>query len=166
MNDRQSCGRGFPPPGTGFTLVEVVTSLGIVVFVLVGLIGLLAVGLGSERDSTASVFAANIATRIASELRGTGEVKSLSFNTIDVTDGWIPGTTAQPTAVGPVFLDRWGNVVPRAEAKFRCTGVFTLPAQADLQVATFSALFTWPAEADPLQAAGSIEVVTLIPLSQ
>ena len=56
------------PSIMAFSLVEVTLALGVVVFCLVTILGLLAVGINSTHSSTAQTSAANILTAVASDL--------------------------------------------------------------------------------------------------
>ena len=55
-----------------FALIEVSLALGITGFALVAILGLLPVGLDSNRNSAAQTAAANIATQIEGDLRASG----------------------------------------------------------------------------------------------
>jgi len=57
-----------------FSLVEVTLALGVVVFCLVTILGLLAVGINSTHSSTVQTSAANILTAVASDLEAAPNV--------------------------------------------------------------------------------------------
>jgi len=65
--------------GAGFTLVEIVISLGIVSFAIVALVGLLAVSMGSSRDSAEDTAIATMARQV------TAEIRSEKFNNLSMS---------------------------------------------------------------------------------
>jgi hypothetical protein len=60
-----------------FSLVEVTLALGVVVFCLVTILGLLAVGINSTHVSTVQTSATNILTAVASDLESTPNITSV-----------------------------------------------------------------------------------------
>lgn len=65
----------------GFSLVEVILSLGIVSFALVAMLGLLSVGFNASKQSTEDTLISTMTSKITSELRGTSSVTAATMTT-------------------------------------------------------------------------------------
>ena len=105
MNPRLESGR---QNAAGFSLIEVTLALGVAVFCLVTLFGLLPVGLTSNQDSLEQTMAGNIASAIVADLRcaqpmGTGT--SPHFGFIIPALG-LDGDHRQPPA-NPLYGREW-----------------------------------------------------------
>lgn len=91
-------------PASAFTLVEVALALGIAVFCLVALLGLLSVGQSSNRATFDQTTASNIARSIVADLRGTPPA-------VSPAPAPLPG--ASPTPI-PGTTSIYGFVIPPA----------------------------------------------------
>ena len=89
-------------PG-GFSLVEITLALGIIVFVMVALIGLLSNGMRISQSSRSDLMAAEIASRFLAE-RGAAPTTNLVNNPID------PLTNATTTGLKTALLTSTGDV--------------------------------------------------------
>ena len=131
-----------------FSLVEVTLALGIAAFCLIAVIGIIPVGVQTNRNATSQTAATNIITAVVSDLRATPTTTdtssqfTITFGTsgtqIRYFDG--SGTASQsPNADSRYRLDITWNSAP--------TGL----RFADLKV-------TWPAAATAANASGSTEI--------
>jgi hypothetical protein len=158
-----------------FSLVEVTLALGVATFCLVGVIGLLPVGITSNRTSINQTAAAGIAKTITADLRASAAANKITplgeshafkiplpfngTNTVFLGDsGELSGSAnqdASPTAI--------------PKPRYRATIYFTAAARTNATVTRI--LITWPALADPTAAsppskyAGSLEAVTALDLN-
>jgi uncharacterized protein (TIGR02598 family) len=172
----------------GFSLVEVVTALGIVTICVLTLMGLLVVGVNSNKGTVNQSIAVNIAGAVAADLRATPVVtQSYKSGTSLYSPRFgfqLPATTA---GVQTVYVSDEGTPVtqvgkdlPAGTAAYRVS--LWCPVQPTSGSSTFTLrtaspvyiLVTWPGEADPhvknpsnnslwpSSYAGSFQVVTYI----
>jgi uncharacterized protein (TIGR02598 family) len=134
-------------PSSAFSLVEVTLAIGIAAFCLIAVLGLLPVGVQTNRNATSQTRATNIIAAVVADLRATpatsttssqfriqfGQSKDLYF---DNTGGFVPDT-------------------PDANSRYHLNITFpsspTGLAYADVKV-------TWPAAAATTSASGSVEM--------
>ncbi len=137
-----------------FSLIEVVLALGVCVFSLVAMLGLLSVGLGVGRDSRGEMQAANIAAQLV------GIRRSCPTNVL--SGGLLPPLN-QPLSATPVsaWVDSVGNVTNQGAAAYQVSYQVGTNAAAP-STALIHLRFTWPAAADPRKAAGQYEVTTQV----
>jgi uncharacterized protein (TIGR02598 family) len=93
------------PSIRAFSLVEVTVALGVIVFCLLTIIGLLAVGVNSTHSSTVQTAAANILTAIASDLEADP----------NITPSYSPATAkgaAAPSRFGTAATPLYGIQLP------------------------------------------------------
>ncbi|XHR31253.1 MAG: Verru_Chthon cassette protein B [Chthoniobacteraceae bacterium] len=160
----------------GFTLVEVALALGICTFCLVPLVGLIPVGLNSNRSSIEVTAGASLAASIVADLK----TASPSSGTADVASPRLaivipgtPGTTQSHT----LYFDQNGEITGHLDTdadlsknpRYRATLKFITPegsAASAQKMATFvQVLITWPAASDgaaataPKNYSGSYETV-------
>ncbi len=90
---------------SGFSLTEVVIALGLVVFALVALFGLLSSGLNISRDSKSEMFSAQMVSTLLAERRSlpTNDQLASPILPLNVSSGGLQTR----------FLDRNGEVVSR-----------------------------------------------------
>jgi type II secretory pathway pseudopilin PulG len=162
-----------------FSLVEVTLALGVMAFCLVALLGLLPVGMNSNRAALEQTAAASIASAVAVDLRQTPLYVNGSANyalthpksprfQIPVP----PPTSAQanPAIIHTSFFTEDGTVagasggnyvdqdaVPSQNPRYRVTSTFYPPINASNPSSQRTAtlvriLVTWPALADPTAA--------------
>ncbi len=98
-----------------FSLVEVTVTVGILSFCMLAVFALLPVGLNIVQESSREGAAMNLLTTICSDLRSTpsGMTNSQMFE--------IPVISGGSQQTGSLYLDRFGNVAPRASADFQAT---------------------------------------------
>jgi uncharacterized protein (TIGR02598 family) len=155
-----------------FSLVEVTLALGIAAFCLIAVIGIIPVGVQTNRNATSQTAATNIMTAVVTDLRATSKAKfgSARFGiTIpsDHRDG--ADSNCQPCAqcwnnqTQTKYFDDAGKLVASTNARYRVT--LTLVQNPTATTAT-GALFydvraTWPAQADPCATtpSGSVEIL-------
>ena len=141
-----------------FSLVEVVLALGICVFSLITMLGLLSMGLNLNHDSRQVMRAADLATLLASERRDS------PTNTLA---NIVLPTLAQTYPANPVtaFVNFAGQSTTQSHAAF----------QLSYQVGTNSIVpgigfiymrFTWPPGANPNTAEGQYELTTQVLMPQ
>ena len=157
---------------SAFSLVELTLAIGIAAFCLITVIGLIPVGVQTNRNATSQTTATNIMAAVVTDLRSTSKNKfgSTRFGII------IPSnhnSGADPTCqrcagcwnsqTQTKYFDSSGKVVAAAAAQYRLT--LTL-VQNPTATASTGAIFydirtTWPAQADPCAIApsGSVEML-------
>jgi uncharacterized protein (TIGR02598 family) len=155
-----------------FSLVEVTLAIGIAAFCLIAVIGLIPVGVQTNRNTTSQTAATNIMAAVIADLRSTSKTKfgSARFG-ITIPSNHTSGAdpTCQPcqqcwiSQTQTKYLDDAGKVVASASARYRVT--LTL-VQNPNATATAGALFydiktTWPAAVDPCAntPSGSVEML-------
>jgi uncharacterized protein (TIGR02598 family) len=171
------------PYRRGFSLVEVVLALGIAVFCLFVIVGLLPVGLTSNQASINQTVAAGLAKEIISDLRVTPKTNPATNQKSPQYQITVPATG---TSTSTLFLKQDTSAagaentdaIPATNPLYRATLVFTVPPaktnyfglvsnSATTGAATLvfvRLLITWPAVADkaalaaPKNYAGAYEV--------
>jgi uncharacterized protein (TIGR02598 family) len=161
----------------GFSLVEVVTALGIAAFCLLTLLGLLAVGVTSNKGTINQSIAVNIASAVAADLRAT-PLATQSYTGSGYTlysprfRFVLPGSGMQTVYVSDqgTPLTTVGANLPAGTASYRVT--IQGPARPSGTSQRFASpiyiLVTWPGGADPTAASwpknytGSFQVVTYL----
>ncbi len=159
---------------SGFSLVEVTFALGVVVFCLITILGLLAVGINTTHVSTVQTAATNILTAVTSDLestpnitpnipgqaqaKGSKALPSLIYG-INVPAGGS-GTLAKQT----IYIGENGQVVTSpALALYQLNVMITGSSTAGAKQETFAwLLITWPAAATYTSAQGYVENVIAI----
>jgi uncharacterized protein (TIGR02598 family) len=148
---------------SAFSLVEVVIALGVTIFCLMALFGLLSVGLRSNRATIEQASATSILSAAVADLYATpqtvpsgGATKSLQYNiTIPANPVMSSGTQS------PIFFPANGQLSTNATAAnsaYRLTVTSLAPTGGGTRTATFLDLqVTWPAAANPANASGTVE---------
>jgi len=158
----------------GFSLVEVAIALGVAAVVFVSLLGLIAVGQNTNKESSDRTAAAMIAASIIADLRTTpvsippAEKSSPRFQIPLPVSGNAMHTIFlrdDCSAAGAVDTDANATL----DARYRVTLFITAPADTTQKNATVTrVLITWPALADPAaqtlpsKYVGSFEAVTAL----
>jgi len=171
----------------GFSLVEVVTALGIVAICVLTLMGLLAVGVNSGKTTVDQSIAVNIAGAVAADLRATPVItQSYSSTGTLVTPRFGFHVPAPASGLQCVFVNDEGTPLTTMNANLS-TGAsasngpaaYRVTVQGSLSPTVFNStkqrsaspvyiLVTWPGGADPIAGslpnayAGSYQVVTYI----
>jgi Tfp pilus assembly protein PilV len=152
-----------PKSSRGFSLVEVVLALGIVVFALFSMVGLLGVGLQNTQDSRERVQAATIAEQICSIRRAapTTDLTSVQPNfPLPVLQ------TAANNLTSPIWVTRDGVVTTQGNADFGFIYSITprfdsVPANTANGVSQVYLCLFWPPRASPTAAStGHYEITT------
>jgi len=144
-----------------FSLVEVVLSLGIVVFAGFALIGLLAVGLQNSQDSRERTQAATIAEAICTTRRAaptndfTAAPSAQPNFPLPRLDAPVPASSMSPG----IYLTRDGATTTAANASFgflyRITPIVDPSSHASAHIASVYLCLYWPAQASPANASTS-----------
>jgi uncharacterized protein (TIGR02598 family) len=163
-------------PRAGFSLVEVVTALGIAAFCLLTLLGLLAVGVTSNKGTINQSIAVNIATAVAADLRAT-PLNTQYYTTSEILYSPRFRFTLPYSGMQTVYVSDQGTPVtavganlPAGTASYRVT--VQGPARPSGTGQRFASpvyiLVTWPGAADPTALTlpknytGSFQVVTYL----
>ncbi len=152
----------------GFSLVEVTIALGVVVFCLVTVLGLLAVGINSTHSSTIQTSATNILTAVAADLESTpNAIPPTAKNSAPVVSPVygisLPasgtGTSATPTTI---YVGEDGQVTTTAASALYRLSVWTTGSTTQQQETLVRLLITWPASAAYTSPQGFVENVVAI----
>jgi uncharacterized protein (TIGR02598 family) len=150
MRFSSACG-GVPRYDAGFSLVEVVFSLGLVAFALVSMLGLLNVGFSSGRQAAADTLLVSMASIIEAQLRADPSV-----------------TSATMTAPKEYYFNYQGNSVESnsSEVLYYCKVSLRQPSQSEVADvgANFSILtlaFSWPFNASSAHQTNEVIHVTI-----
>ena len=150
---------------SGFSLVEVTIALGIAVFCLMAMMGLLSVGLTSNMAAKSQSAANFIFSAVISDLRATPVTDPLGQSTTSLQFKIpIPANpvVASPAATTLYFTSdgQYASTILGSQYDYRLTITF-LPngtAGTSPRTATFADLkITWPAAAVPPNVVGSVE---------
>ncbi len=158
----------FTNPRRGFSLVEVVLALGVATFCLLTLLGLLAVGINSNKMTIEQSAAVNIASAVAADLRAT-PLSTQSYTAAEVRYSprfgfMLPatGTGLQTVYVSPdgTPLTQVNASLPGGTAAYRVTIQGPLRPAGTMQrlASPVYILVTWPGEADAAVTAGALPV--------
>ncbi len=163
-----------PHSTSAFSLVEVALALGVAVFALAAIIGLLPIGLSSNQASVEQTTAAALATSVVTDLQATPvEIPAV----VKTSPRFQISLPASGSATHTLFLREDGsaagsvdaNADPAQDPRYRVTLVVTAPSAPTQKTATtVRVLITWPALADavagttPSKYAGSYEFVTAL----
>jgi uncharacterized protein (TIGR02598 family) len=149
----------------GFSLVEVVLALGVTIFCLIALFGLLSVGLRSNRTTIEQTGATAILSAVSADLYATPQTSppgaaatSLQFK-IGIPANPVTSATPVTTLYFPANGALSTNASP-ANSAFRLTVTPVIPGGSNngTRTATFLDLtVSWPAAATTANAAGTVE---------
>lgn len=160
--------------GAAFSLVEVALALGIAVFALVAIIGLIPVGLNSNQASSEQTAAAGLAAAMVADLRAAPVAVPPALKNSPRYQVPLPPSGY---ATHSLFLKEDGsaaggvdaNADPSQDPRYRASLFITAPTSATQKGATIvRILITWPAVADsqaavpPVKFSGSYEVLTAL----
>ncbi len=147
-----------------FSLVEVVVALGVTIFCLIALFGLLSVGLRSNQATIEQASATSILSATVADLYATpqtvpsgGATNSLQFN-IKIPANPVTSATPVTTLYFPANGQLSTNATA-ANSAFRLTVTPIVPTSGGgTRTATFLDLtVSWPAAAGSANAAGTVE---------
>ena len=154
----------------GFSLVEVTLALGIAAFCLIAVLGLVPVGVQTNRNATSQTTATNILSSVVSDIRASpkGSTATPKYkirrSKSNITTVCFDGQ-GQPDPLGGQI----GNVSCRAgNWRYRLyVKIYPITAPTDPHLKPYCANYVvlklvWPAAADPLTAtpSGSVETST------
>ena len=159
-----------PGPLSAFSLVEVTLALGVMAFCLVALLGLLPVGMNSNRDALEQTAAASIASAVAVDLRQTPLAVTGSANfslshrkspRLQIALPLPASSAPAPASLVTLFFTEDGTVSgsvgadadPTQNPRYRVSTTFYPPVTPQRAATLVSILVTWPALADPAAAA-------------
>lgn len=154
-----------PSSSAGFSLVEVVIALGLVVFCVVAILSLFSVGLKNSRESAEEIRAASLANGLIGRMRAAprADLSSSGFPFGPLTNAG--GPLFQYPAGSPKYLKGDGLVASSADEAIAAGGC-AMSGQGSFDTATRVAAvsFTlwWPASASLANAAGKYTVSTYI----
>jgi len=132
---------------SAFSLIELTVTIGIAAFCLIAVLGLMPVGMRTNRNATSQTAATNIMAAVISDLRATPKANNNSSQ-FAITFG-TPAT---------LYFDGSGQftTTPGANSRYQLNVTWygtTGLRYADLKV-------TWPAAATTANASGSTEMFT------
>jgi len=132
---------------SAFSLIELTVTIGIAAFCLIAVLGLMPVGMRTNRNATSQTAATNIMAAVISDLRATPKANNNSSQ-FAITFG-TPAT---------LYFDGSGQftTTPGANSRYQLSVTWygtTGSRYADLKV-------TWPAAAATANASGSTEMFT------
>ena len=130
---------------SGFSLVELTLALGVASFCLIALVGLMPVGVMTNRNATSQTAATNIMAAVVADLRATP-----TFNTSSTEFGITFGTNAT------LYFDGTGQFATSLGANSRYQLNVTWYGSAGLGYADLKV--TWPAPATAANASGFAEM--------
>jgi type II secretory pathway component PulJ len=154
----------------GFSLVEIVVSLGVAAFCLVAVMGILPVGLKTQQTSTNQTKANAILAQIIDDLRADvrlppGQAKKAQGDWANLSDHW-----QQHAVPDTLFFTNDGNengyaqgTAPAAPAGavFRATITYLFPPTATTSIANITV--SWPAaQTDITKVAGSVDMFAAV----
>jgi Tfp pilus assembly protein PilV len=141
---------------SGFSLVEVTLALGVVVFCLVSVFGLLAVGVSSTTASIDQTAATNILTSIAADLESTAKAGQTS----PVFGITLPLANAATAQVSPaIYIGEDGQKAATAATARYQLNVWTTGSTATRQESLVRLVISWPPQAPYANAQGYVETV-------
>jgi uncharacterized protein (TIGR02598 family) len=154
---------------SGFSLVEVTLALGVVVFCLLTIMGLLALGINSTQTSAVQTSATNILTAVSADLQSTPNItaayspasaRGSIAETSPIYGITVPasGTTASATPTTIYIGEDGQTVASPGSALYRLT-VWTTGSTTTTQETLIRLMITWPAVAPYTAAQGSVENV-------
>jgi Tfp pilus assembly protein PilV len=149
---------------SGFSLVEVTLALGVVVFCLVTILGLLAIGINSTQVSTVQTSATNILTAVVADLQSTpNPVPKGSAQASLVYGISLPavgaGASTTPTTI---YIGEDGKPSATASGALYRLSVWTTPPTTTKQETLVRLLITWPVPAAYTNPQGYIESVVAL----
>lgn len=161
------------PSISGFSLVEVTLALGVVVFCLVTILGLLAVGVNTTHVSTIQTSATNILTAVASDLEATPNItpslagaptaKGTKAETSTIYKIKFPaGGTGTSVAVQTVYVAEDGTVATSASTALYQLNVWVRGSSSTQQETFVRMVISWPATVAYTSAQGYVENVIAI----
>jgi uncharacterized protein (TIGR02598 family) len=127
----------------GYTLVEVVFALGVAVFCLLPVLGLLPIGLLTNQGTVRETMATSLAQAVADDLRATPPTSMTS----PVYNLGVPATGGS-VAVTTFYLTENGTAAPAPSTQsptYLATVVFTPAVAGTLNASSARILITWPA---------------------
>lgn len=151
-----------------FSLVEVVVALGVVVFCLLTILGLLAEGVNTTHVSTTQTVATNLLNAVAADIEATpnltasyppASARGAVAKTSIVYGITLPATgTAAATTPTTIYLGDDGQVTNAAAALYQLN-VWTAGATSTRQETVVRLMISWPASVSYLGAQGYVENV-------
>ena len=165
------------PHTSGFSLVEVTLALGVVVFCLAAILGLLAYGANSTHVSTIQTSATNILTEVTSDVEATPNLTAIyqtanspaAKGTIDeyspIYSIKLPGGgSGIVAALQTIYIGEDGQLVaPAAKASaLYQLNVWTTASTSTRQETFVRLLISWPATVPYTGAQGYVENVVAI----
>ena len=158
----------------GFTLIEVVLALGVVVFCLISVFGLLAVGVTSSHVSIEQTILGNVLTSVVTDLKSTpnppvamnsplstGLAQTSLVYGIPIPAAGTSPVTANTAPNSSIYLGPNGEIVPQAQARYLLS-VWTSVPGINRQEIVVRLVLSWPAAAAYNKAAGSVEDVVAL----
>jgi uncharacterized protein (TIGR02598 family) len=135
-----------------FSLVEVTLALGIAAFCLIAVIGLIPVGVQTNRNATSQTAATNIMAAMVTDLRSTSKTKTTSSQ-FGITYGTSGTQTRYFDASGTPSISRTTNSRYRLDITWN-----PLPPGSPTGLRYAYLKVWWPAAATAANASGSTEM--------
>ena len=147
------------PVTAAFSLVEVTLALGIAAFCLVAVIGIIPVGVQTNRNATSQTAATNIMAAVIADLRATSKTATISTRFGLAFTGCASPNSAQ------LYFNSEGQVIARCDCcndvadnsqgtnpRYRLSVMYP-PSSTSLPYLNLKV--TWPGAATPANASGS-----------
>jgi len=155
-----------------FSLTEVVLALGIASFCLLILLGMLPVGLNSNKSSREETAALNVVSRISADLQSLPKGKTSGGDNWSIDGLTIPEAGESAKALTVYYSDtlpNFQNTIDRT-TRYRITAKLTPPANISgtaQHTTTYVHLtVSWPPQLDPTTVRPAGSVTTLIALDR
>ena len=155
------------PVSSAFSLVELTLAIGVAAVCLVTVLGLLPVGVQTNRNAASQTAATNIIAAVVADMRATPRCQPTS-NQYQIQLGTQVGCPAVFSATNKtLYFDGTGYSTTSSDTNSRYqlnvafnVGNLTGICSAASPCATLT--LTWPAQANPTSASGSVQVAAVL----
>lgn len=144
---------------SGFSLVEVTLALGVAAFCLITVVGLMPVGVQTNRNAISQTAATSIISSVLADIRTTARgTASATPSALYVIN--IPARDASNTTPQIRYFDSTGQFAALgANSRYQLNVTFPANPDSGTSKTTYGYLkVTWPAAATPANASGSVQM--------
>lgn len=153
--------RSGPSRDRAFSLVEVVLALAIASFTIISLIGLFALALKTNQESSQTLLAANVVSTVLTESRVSPTNGLSPLPRLDQSASNFILTPFQVTT--PIYITGGGQVANNlTNASYGM--VYQVQPNAAANSAEVYIMLYWPPQVQPTNSAGKYEISTQIPI--
>lgn len=139
-----------------FSLVEVTLALGIAAFCLIAVIGIIPVGVQTNRNAKSQTAATNIMAAVVSDLRATPTAGNNPSPQFAITFGTCKNLYLDSQGQVVASSDCNTSITPPATARYKLNVTWSDSGSTALRYADLKV--TWPAAATAANASGSTEM--------